>query len=122
LKDLNIQLAYDDFGVGQTRLLDLSEIPPDTLKFDMSLVQGLYRAGIKRQQMVATLVMMVRDFGITPLAEGIESREDMEICRKIGFQLAQGYFFGHPHPADHFDFSHGETVLSGGETMVDCDR
>ena len=122
LNDLDIQLAYDDFGIGQTRLLDLSEIPPDTLKFDMSLIKGLYRAGIKRQQMVATLVMMVLDFGITPLAEGIETREDMEICRKIGFQLAQGYFFGHPHPADHFDFSHSETVLSGGETMIDGRR
>lgn len=111
LNDLDIQLAYDDFGAGQTRLLDLSEVPPDTLKFDMSLIRGLHAAGPKRQQMVATLVTMVVGFGITPLAEGVETREDMETCREIGFELAQGYFFGRPRPADQFDGSPGETSI-----------
>lgn len=115
LNDLNIQLAYDDFGAGQTRLLDLSEVPPDTLKFDISLIKGLSEAGPKRQQMVATLVSMVLDFGITPLAEGIETREDMEICREIGFVLAQGYFFERPHPAEFFNAkSAGETTMLPG--------
>ena len=41
LNELDIQLAYDDFGAGQTRLLDLSEVPPDVLKFDISLIRGL---------------------------------------------------------------------------------
>lgn len=111
LRDLNIELAYDDFGAGQTRLLDLSEAPPDVLKFDISLIRGLHAAGKKRQQMVATLVLMVLDFGITPLAEGVESREDMEICRKIGFELAQGYFFGRPRPADRYDSTVSDTSL-----------
>jgi EAL domain-containing protein (putative c-di-GMP-specific phosphodiesterase class I) len=112
LNDLNIQLAYDDFGAGQTRLLDLSEVPPDTLKFDISLIRGLHEAGPKRQQMVATLVSMVLDFGITPLAEGIETREDMEICREIGFELAQGYFFERPRPVEYLN------AVSTGETTV----
>ena len=113
LNDLNIQLAYDDFGAGQTRLLDLSEVPPDTLKFDISLVKGLSEAGPKRQQMVATLVSMVLDFGITPLAEGIETREDMEICREIGFELAQGYFFERPRSVEYFN-----AISAGGTTML----
>lgn len=114
LNELDIQLAYDDFGAGQTRLLDLSEVPPDVLKFDISLIRGLAAAGLKRQQMVATLVLMVLDFGIVPLAEGVETREDMEICRKIGFELAQGYFFGRPRPADRFDASSSETAIQTG--------
>lgn len=114
LNDLDIQLAYDDFGAGQTRLLDLSEVPPDVLKFDISLIRGLSAAGLKRQQMVATLVLMVLDFGIAPLAEGVETQEDMEICRKIGFELAQGYFFGRPRPADRFDASTSETSIQTG--------
>ena len=46
--------------------------------------------------MVQTLVSMVRDFGISPLAEGIEKDAEAEICREIGFELAQGYHFGRP--------------------------
>jgi EAL domain-containing protein (putative c-di-GMP-specific phosphodiesterase class I) len=115
LNDLDIQLAYDDFGAGQTRLLDLSEVPPDTLKFDISLIKGLHDAGPKRQQMVATLVSMVLDFEITPLAEGIETREDLEICRDIGFELAQGFFIERPQPAEYFARLTGEIA---GETMI----
>jgi EAL domain-containing protein (putative c-di-GMP-specific phosphodiesterase class I) len=114
LNDLNIQLAYDDFGAGQTRLLDLSEVPPDTLKFDITLIKGLHEASAQRQQMVAMLVSMVVDFGITPLAEGIETREDMEICREIGFELAQGFFFERPRPVEYFAMPTGDTAVSRG--------
>lgn len=115
LNDLDIQIAYDDFGAGQTRLLDLSEVPPDVLKFDISLIKGLSEAGPKRQQMVATLVSMVLDFGITPLAEGVETRADMEICLDIGFELGQGYFFQRPHPVEFFSqVSAGDTDLQLG--------
>ena len=114
LNELNIQLAYDDFGAGPARLLALSEVPPDVLKFDISLIRGLAAVGWKRQQMVATLVLMALDFGIAPLAKGVESEKDMEICRKIGFELAQGYFFGRPRPADRFDTSTSETAIQPG--------
>ena len=42
LRKLNIRFAYDDFGAGQARLLELAEVPPDILKFDMGLIQGLH--------------------------------------------------------------------------------
>ena len=46
--------------------------------------------------MLASLVKMVHDLGITPLAEGIETVGDHEICREIGFTCAQGFLYGHP--------------------------
>ena len=73
LNDLNIELAYDDFCAGQARMLDLVEVPPDVLKFDISLIRNINNASPKRHTMVRTLVEMVRDFGISPLAEGIET-------------------------------------------------
>ena len=48
--------------------------------------------------MVGALVKMVRELGIIPLAEGIESEGEGVACRNLGFELAQGYFFGRPKP------------------------
>jgi EAL domain-containing protein (putative c-di-GMP-specific phosphodiesterase class I) len=60
LTELHIGLAYDDFGIGQSRLNELAQDPPDCLKFDMSLVRGIDSASPQRQQVVSTLVQMAR--------------------------------------------------------------
>src|SRR3954469_14445721 len=96
LSDMRIGLAYDDFGAGQARLVELVDVPPDYLKFDMRLVQNLESASIERVRMLASLVKMVSDLGITPLAEGIELESDHEICRQMGFKCGQGFFYGYP--------------------------
>ena len=95
LRDLQIQLAFDDFGSGQSRLLELSEVAPDFLKFDMSLIRDIHLAS-QRQQLVSGLVQIAKDLGINPLAEGIESSAEADVCRQIGFTHAQGYFYGKP--------------------------
>ena len=96
LSELNMNLAYDDFGSGQSRLIELSEVPPDYLKFDMSLIRNIHTACQRKQQMVERLVKMAHDFGIRPLAEGIESKQELDICIQLGFTNAQGFFFGGP--------------------------
>ena len=50
--------------------------------------------------MMESLVQMVRDLDINSLAEGIETAEEAAACREIGFDLAQGYFYGRPAPAN----------------------
>ncbi|TWU51885.1 EAL domain-containing protein [Rubripirellula reticaptiva] len=99
LRDLNIRLAYDDFGSGQARLAELIEARPNFVKFDISLVRAIDRANEQRRRMLETLVTMVRDLDIVALAEGIETAEEAEVCKEIGFELAQGFFFGRPTPA-----------------------
>jgi EAL domain-containing protein (putative c-di-GMP-specific phosphodiesterase class I) len=96
LTDLKIGLAYDDFGAGQARLIELVDVPPDYLKFDMKLVQNLKSGSAERRRMLASLVKMVIDLGITPLAEGIETEDDHEACREVGFTCAQGFLYGYP--------------------------
>lgn len=102
LRDLEIKLAYDDFGAGQARLLDLVKVPPDYLKFDISFIRDIHLAPAQHLQMVAMLVNLVRDFGTAALAEGIECAEEAEMCQELGFEYAQGYFFGKPAPVDAF--------------------
>lgn len=96
LNDLAIGLAYDDFGAGQARLVELVDVPPDYLKFDMQLVQGLAGATLERQRMVESLVQMTRDLGIIALAEGIEEQADHEVCKQMGFVCSQGFLYGKP--------------------------
>ncbi len=98
LNDCNMQLAYDDFGAGQARLHELSEVPPDYLKFDIKLIRGIDQAGDRRQMVVASLVRMAQQLGILTLAEGVETEGEAAACRTIGFELAQGYLFGRPSP------------------------
>lgn len=105
LKDLQIGLAYDDFGTGQSRIQDLAEVVPDYLKFDISLIRDIHLVP-QRQQIVAGLVRLALEMNIAPLAEGVENAAEAEVCRQIGFTHAQGYFYGRPAPeisASHVD-------------------
>jgi EAL domain-containing protein (putative c-di-GMP-specific phosphodiesterase class I) len=98
LEELNIGLAFDDFGVGQTRLVELSKTPPDYLKFDMSLIRKIHLAPKRLHQMISTFINASHDLGILTLAEGIECSEESDVCQQIGFDFGQGYFFGKPTP------------------------
>jgi EAL domain-containing protein (putative c-di-GMP-specific phosphodiesterase class I) len=96
LTDLDIGLAFDDFGAGQARLVELSEARPDCVKFDMSLVQGIHHAPPSRQEVLALLIKMVNDLGIASLAEGVETWEDHETLAAMGVRLGQGFIYGRP--------------------------
>jgi EAL domain-containing protein (putative c-di-GMP-specific phosphodiesterase class I) len=96
LNDLQIGLAFDDFGAGQARLLELADVRPDYIKFDMKLIQGIHQAPPSRQQVVALLVRMVNELEIIPVAEGVETEEDHEVLRQMGVQLGQGFHYGRP--------------------------
>ncbi len=99
LNDYGVALAYDDFGAGQARLLELVEAPPAYLKFDRSMITGIDHATPHKLRLVHTLVSMVIDFGITPLAEGVEREEEAQVCVDLGFQLGQGWYWGRPATA-----------------------
>ena len=99
LKEVDIGLAYDDFGSGQARLQELAEIQPDFLKFDISLIRDIDSASPSKHRVLASMVELALDLGIAPIAEGVESEAEAEICRQIGFSLGQGFLFGAPAPA-----------------------
>jgi EAL domain-containing protein (putative c-di-GMP-specific phosphodiesterase class I) len=100
LKRMDMGLAFDDFGVGQTRLVELSNTPPDYPKFDISLIRKIHLAPKRLHQMVSTFINASHDLGILTLAEGIECADEANVCHELGFDLGQGYFFGKPVPAD----------------------
>jgi EAL domain-containing protein (putative c-di-GMP-specific phosphodiesterase class I) len=97
---LGLRFAYDDFGAGQARLNEIGEVPADFVKFDMGLIHKLDEAGDRKQRVVRYLVKLVRDLGSVPLAEGVETQGEREICEAMGFELLQGYLTGRPAPID----------------------
>ncbi len=103
LKELRIGIAYDDFGAGQTRLAELIEAPPHYLKFDISLIRDIDKAAPERLRSLESLVNMALDLKVNPLAEGVETPEEADVCRKLGFLTAQGYHFGRPAPLRQSD-------------------
>jgi EAL domain-containing protein (putative c-di-GMP-specific phosphodiesterase class I) len=100
LDDLEYRLAYDDFGAGQSRLAELMDVPPDFLKFDLSLTRDIDRAPERRQRTLANLVRMSAELGIQPLAEGVETASEAHMCLELGFALCQGFFYGEPVPVE----------------------
>ena len=90
-----LTLAIDDFGTGYSSLARLKHMPVDILKIDQSFVRDVDRdrdlAG-----MVRAMIQLAQSLGMTPLAEGIETRGEYEFLRANGCRLAQGFLFSHP--------------------------
>lgn len=100
LQLLGIRFAYDDFGAGQARLLELADVPAHFVKFDRALIRGIHKASERKRQVVRDLVQMVLAIGSVPLAEGVEDEDEAQACVEMGFALIQGYLTGRPIPAD----------------------
>lgn len=98
LSRMGIGLAYDDFGVGQARLLELVEVPPDYLKFDMGLIQDMTERESPRYRLLANLNRMIAGMGVRTLIEGVEDELTADLCREIGIDYMQGFLFGRPRP------------------------
>lgn len=114
LKDHELLLAFDDFGVGRARLVELGEVRPDFLKFDMGLTKNIEMAPPRRQEVVALFATMVNSLGIKTLAEGVETRECHEILVEMGFELGQGFYYGRPSPISKYLKSSGDTSADVG--------
>lgn len=99
LREAGAWIAFDDFGAGHDRLLQLASHPPEILKFDRLLIQGLHRKNRKIQTLLQGLVDTAKDLGCQVVAEGIETEEQADLCEEIGFDLVQGYYFAMPAPA-----------------------
>jgi EAL domain-containing protein (putative c-di-GMP-specific phosphodiesterase class I) len=100
LAERNIALAYDDFGAGQARLLELAEAPPHYLKFDQRFIRDLDQAPSAKRRLLESLLALARDLLVKTVAEGIETAAEARACAEIGFTHAQGFHLGRPRPID----------------------
>ncbi|MCW7754054.1 bifunctional diguanylate cyclase/phosphodiesterase [Desulfobotulus sp. H1] len=101
LKKNGHSIAMDDFGVGYSSLKLLAELPITTLKLDRSFVSGL-PDNPRQTILTQTILTMGRELGFEVVAEGVETRQQLEYLRGKGCDLFQGFFFYRPMPADDF--------------------
>lgn len=95
LKAAGAALAYDDFGAGFSSLSNLHKYDFDYLKIDKSFIDDIVANGGKKK-IVAALARLGRDFGMTVIAEGVESKEAAETAKSIGCRMGQGFYLGEP--------------------------
>jgi len=94
-RSLGFRLAMDDVGSGYSGLQAIAEIAPDFIKADMHLVRGLHQSSIKRE-LIETMQRFSESTGITLVAEGVESPEELVALSDAGVRCAQGFLFARP--------------------------
>jgi EAL domain-containing protein (putative c-di-GMP-specific phosphodiesterase class I)/GGDEF domain-containing protein len=90
-------VAIDDVGTGYSSLQTITEIHPDFIKVDLSLVKNIHRSLLK-QELVHSLLQAGSRIGAQVIAEGIENEEEQRSLRRCGVRYGQGYFFARPAP------------------------
>lgn len=99
LKDMGILLALDDFGTGYSCMSYLNQLPFDKLKIDQSFVRGI-NSESKLSAITSSIVNMSHKMNMKVVAEGVETREELEFLRACQCDVIQGYFFSPPVGAD----------------------
>ena len=102
IKQLGVRIAVDDFGTGYSSLAYLQRFPVDSLKIDRSFIAGIARS-TQADALLRTLVRLGRDLGLTTLAEGVETIEQLDQLRDESVNQVQGYLLARPLPADAFE-------------------
>ena len=99
LADIGVGFSLDDFGTGYSSLSYLSQFPIRTIKIDKSFVAGIPQDA-RQAAIVNAVIAMSHQLGIKVVAEGVEAARQGEYLREAGCDLAQGFYYSHPLPAD----------------------
>lgn len=100
LRSLGYRLAVDDLGTGYAGLSSFTQLSPEIVKLDRSLVEGIDDNPTK-QRVVRAMLQLCSDLGMQVISEGIETTSEREALATLGADLLQGYLFGRPAP--HFN-------------------
>jgi diguanylate cyclase (GGDEF)-like protein len=97
LKQRNVQLSIDDFGTGYSSLSYLHQFPVDTLKIDRQFIQQVQMPGYECN-IIKTIATLGHQLGLTLVAEGVETQEQLNYLKNIKCQEFQGFLFAPPMP------------------------
>lgn len=101
LKEEGFTLLMDDFGSGYSSLSILLETPFDVIKLDKKFMENMMLSS-KGRMILEQVVCMANKLELGLLAEGVETKEQVELLRNIGCDQVQGYYYAKPMPADDF--------------------
>ncbi|HJU10343.1 MAG TPA: EAL domain-containing protein [Candidatus Binataceae bacterium] len=99
LKALGIHLSIDDFGTGYSSLSRLQGFPIDSVKIDRAFISKMC-ADAESSEIVRIIIMLAHNLGMSVVAEGVETNEELKKLRSFGCEMAQGYLFSRPVDRD----------------------
>jgi EAL domain-containing protein (putative c-di-GMP-specific phosphodiesterase class I)/GGDEF domain-containing protein len=94
-REFGFKIAIDDLGSGFSGLRLWSELQPDIVKIDRYFIDQLHQDPIKKA-FVKNIIEIAKDTGSSIIAEGIETSEELQMCRELGAEYGQGYLLGRP--------------------------
>jgi diguanylate cyclase (GGDEF)-like protein len=97
--DLGVNTAIDDFGTGYSSLTYLRDLPLQEIKIDKSFVAEMHRRS-DEFTIVRSMIDLGHNLGLEVVAEGVEHADDLQLLRRLGCDLGQGYHFSRPLPLD----------------------
>ncbi len=97
-----LKVAVDDFGTGFSSLSYLGELPIDVIKIDISFTRAITEDR-KKRSIVQGIVHLAHSLGIKTVAEGVETRQHLEILADIGCDMVQGFYLSKPLPTEEVD-------------------
>ncbi len=95
LRELGFQIAIDDLGAGYAGLTSFTQLNPEIIKLDMSLIRGIDR-DVKKQSVVRSMAKLSAELGMITVAEGVETPRERDVVLKMGCNLLQGFLFARP--------------------------
>ncbi len=95
INKMGISISIDDFGTGYSSLSYVKKLPVHTLKIDQSFVRGL-GSDQGDESIIKTIIQLARNFEMTVVAEGVETKEQLEILRSFDCDIIQGYYYSKP--------------------------
>jgi diguanylate cyclase (GGDEF)-like protein/PAS domain S-box-containing protein len=101
LNRLGVRLAIDDFGTGHSSLAYLKQFPVQEVKVDRAFVQGVGESAVD-SAIVRAVIDLASAMGISAVAEGVETADQVSGLRMLGCPIAQGFYFSHPLTAANF--------------------
>ena len=101
LRTIGFKIEMDDFGSGYSSLNMLAELPIDAIKLDMRFMQDNKHVQ-KRNMMLALIFDIAKALNVPSIAEGVETKEQMEMLKEMGCDIIQGYYFSRPLSAESF--------------------
>ncbi len=102
LREKGFSIAIDDFGTGYSSLSKLQDYPVDTLKIDKSFIDNIAK-NEKTSAIIKYIINLARDLGFDVIAEGVETKEQLDILMSHGCNHIQGYYYSKPLPSEEFE-------------------
>jgi diguanylate cyclase (GGDEF)-like protein/PAS domain S-box-containing protein len=118
---LGVRLAIDDFGTGHSSLAYLRQFPVHEVKVDRTFVQGIAENSVDLA-IVRAVIDLANAMGISAVAEGVETKDQLAGLRMLGCQVGQGFYFSHPLRAEEFDELLARTVGLSSRSSSDHGR